>query len=421
MVSFSARGNNLRLQLVYYGPGLSGKTANLQALHAMCPEEHRGELFSVNTQEDRTLFFDLLPIKLGWVHGDTVHLRVYTVPGRAPADASRRVVLGGADGLAFVADSRESKMQENVDSLSDLYHNLNANRLNIKEIPLVLQYNKRDLVDALPVEILNRRLNFRGAPYFESVANRGIGVLDTLLALIRATLARTLAKRHPQKKDRDVEEALNHLEAQVRANLHAPPPGGRRVFTLPSGSTVVRPSRPSARTLAADPPVDARDLLEDALKATMETAVLCAEQKCAAGAPENQHPAPDRTGWDTLWTRCYLEGLVWDLGGAVVSFAPDGRVLTWNQAAERVFGYTQREMVGQDIALLVPNDRVEDLREAAQGAMQSQMVRELVTVGLRRGAEAFPASLMFAPVRGADGQVLACSALARVLTEAFPR
>ena len=150
MVQFNTRANEILLKLVYYGPGLSGKTTNLQSLHAMCSDTQRGEMFSVNTQEDRTLFFDLLPINLGYIYGNAIHLQIYTVPGQVQYDASRRVVLGGADGVVFVADSSESKMQDNVDSLSNLYHNLNANRLNIKQIPFVIQYNKRDLPDAMP-------------------------------------------------------------------------------------------------------------------------------------------------------------------------------------------------------------------------------------------------------------------------------
>ena len=136
MVQFNTRANEILLKLVYYGPGLSGKTTNLQSLHAMCSDQQRGEMFSVNTQEDRTLFFDLLPINLGYIYGNAIHLQIYTVPGQVQYDASRRVVLGGADGVVFVADSSEAKMQDNVDSLSNLYHNLNANRLNIKQIPV---------------------------------------------------------------------------------------------------------------------------------------------------------------------------------------------------------------------------------------------------------------------------------------------
>ena len=165
MVQFNTRANEILLKLVYYGPGLSGKTTNLKSLHAMCSDAQRGEMFSVNTQEDRTLFFDLLPINLGYIYGNSIHLQVYTVPGQVQYDASRRVVLGGADGVVFVADSSESKMQDNVDSLSNLYHNLNANRLNIKQIPFVIQYNKRDLADAMAVGVMNRRLNFRRSPH----------------------------------------------------------------------------------------------------------------------------------------------------------------------------------------------------------------------------------------------------------------
>jgi hypothetical protein len=154
----------------------------------MCKESNRGEMFSVNTQEDRTLFFDLLPINLGYIYGNSIHLQIYTVPGQVQYDASRRVVLGGADGVVFVADSSEAQMQENVDSLSNLYHNLNANRLNIKQIPFVIQYNKRDLPNVATTEELRAMLNKMNVPDFDAIARTGVGVFDTLKAAAKLVL-----------------------------------------------------------------------------------------------------------------------------------------------------------------------------------------------------------------------------------------
>ena len=167
---------------------MNPKTRNLQSLHAMCSDTQRGEMFSVNTQEDRTLFFDLLPINLGYIYGNAIHLQIYTVPGQVQYDASRRVVLGGADGVVFVADSSESKMQDNVDSLSNLYHNLNANRLNIKQIPFVIQYNKRDLPNILSPDALNKELRKKNEAVIEAVAFQGVGVFETLKEIARQVL-----------------------------------------------------------------------------------------------------------------------------------------------------------------------------------------------------------------------------------------
>src|SRR5512145_2020208 len=249
MVQFNTRANEILLKLAYYGPGLSGKTTNLQALHSMCQEVQRGELFSVNTQEDRTLFFDLLPINLGYIYGNAIHLQIYTVPGQVQYDASRRVVLGGADGVVFVADSSEAKMQENVDSLSNLYHNLNANRLNIKQIPFVIQYNKRDLPDAMPVGVMNRRLNFRSVPFFESIAPKGIGVLDTFLSITKDTVGTTFRKYHLDKKIKDFDEMLNLIETNIRSSMRELAVPEEPAASQPE-STVLRHSTVSVADLA---------------------------------------------------------------------------------------------------------------------------------------------------------------------------
>ena len=359
MVQFNTRANEILLKLVYYGPGLSGKTTNLRALHAMCKESNRGEMFSVNTQEDRTLFFDLLPINLGYIYGNSIHLQIYTVPGQVQYDASRRVVLGGADGVVFVADSSEAQMQENVDSLSNLYHNLNANRLNIKQIPFVIQYNKRDLPDAMPVGVMNRRLNFRSVPYFESVASRGDGVLDTFLAITRETVGTTFKKYHLDKKIKDFDEMLNLIEANVRANMQEPPPA--EASAGPEPDAVVLRQNVTVADLVPGKVADAQDLLEDALKSNMETARLYSELKTVKEALEKKneelrqiYSQLERANQDNLKTRRYLEGLIQSVGEAIVSFSADGRILTWNAAAEQIFGYPRAEIVGHTFHQLTP-------------------------------------------------------------------
>lgn len=424
MVQFNTRANEILLKLVYYGPGLSGKTTNLQSLHAMCTDTQRGELFSVNTQEDRTLFFDLLPINLGYIYGNAIHLQIYTVPGQVQYDASRRVVLGGADGVVFVADSAEAKMQENVDSLSNLYHNLNANRLNIKQIPFVIQYNKRDLPDAMAVGVMNRRLNFRSVPYFESVANRGTGVLETFLAITRETVGYTFKKYHLDKKIKDFDEMLNLIESNVRSNLREMPLQPEPATAPASEATVLRHSNVSVADLVPGKVADAQELLEDALKSNMETARLYSELKQAKESLEKKNEEMsqlytqlDRANQDNLKTRKYLEGLVQNMGEAVISFTSDGKILTWNAAAERIFGYTRPEIVGRNMAQLSPDRLLSELEVALQQVARGQVVRDMETTRLRKGGVAFPASVTYAPVRGGDDRVLAFSALVRDLGE----
>lgn len=422
MVQFNTRANEILLKLVYYGPGLSGKTTNLQTLHALCQDQQRGEMFSVNTQEDRTLFFDLLPIDLGYIYGNSIHLQIYTVPGQVQYDASRRVVLGGADGVVFVADSSESKMQDNVDSLSNLYHNLNANRLNIKQIPFVLQYNKRDLPDAMPVGVMNRRLNFRNVPYFEAVANRGPGVMDTFLAITRETVASTFKKYHLDKKIKDFDEMLNLIETNIRSNM-------RELPTLPDSlvqpeSTVMRHSDVSVADLVPGRVVDASDLLEEALKSNMETARLYSDLKQTKATLEQKNAEMnqlysqlERANQDNLKTRRYLEGIIQGVGEAIISFGFDGKILTWNMAAEKMFGYARADIVGQTMQSLTPASRTWEISQAVTLVSQGQPLRDMQTTRLRKGGEEFPVSISYAPVLGADDRVLAYSALVRDLGE----
>ncbi len=422
MVQFNTRANEILLKLVYYGPGLSGKTTNLQTLHALCQDQQRGEMFSVNTQEDRTLFFDLLPINLGYIYGNSIHLQIYTVPGQVQYDASRRVVLGGADGVVFVADSSESKMQDNVDSLSNLYHNLNANRLNIKQIPFVLQYNKRDLPDAMPVGVMNRRLNFRNVPYFESVANRGPGVMDTFLAITRETVGSTFKKYHLDKKIKDFDEMLNLIETNIRSNM-------RELPTPPDSliqpeSTVMRHSDVSVADLVPGKVVDASDLLEDALKSNMETARLYSELKQTKSTLEQKNAEMnqlyaqlERANQDNLKTRRYLEGIIQGVGEAIVSFSAEGKILTWNMAAEKMFGYARADIVGQSIQLLTPASRTWEIAQSVTLVSQGQPLREIQTTRLRKGGVEFPVSISYAPVLGADDRVLALSALVKDMGE----
>jgi len=192
-INFALREVNCKI--VFYGPGLSGKTTNLEIVHKKAPEANKGELTSIATEGDRTLFFDFMPLDLGTIAGMRTRFQLYTVPGQVYYNSTRKLVLQGVDGVVFVADSSESKMEENLESLENLKNNLAEYGKDIRELPVVLQYNKRDLPDALPVEVLNARLNPWGAPYFEAVAITGEGVFPTLKCLSGMVLE-TLNRDH---------------------------------------------------------------------------------------------------------------------------------------------------------------------------------------------------------------------------------
>ncbi len=180
MVVVSYSGKEINAKLVYYGAGLSGKTTNLESIYEAVPDTSRGKMVSMKTQSDRTLFFDLLPLDLGEIMGFKTRFLLYTVPGQVFYNATRKLVLKGADAVVFVADSEVGKMDENRESLGNLRTNLSEYGLRLEEIPWVLQYNKRDLDNVYSVEDLNAALNPDGTvPWFEAVANQGKGVFET--------------------------------------------------------------------------------------------------------------------------------------------------------------------------------------------------------------------------------------------------
>ena len=180
MVLFNYSTKELTAKVVYYGPGLCGKTTNLQWIHEKLPIKNKGKMLSLATETDRTLFFDFLPIEIGTIRGMRTRIQLYTVPGQVFYNATRRMVLKGADCLVFVCDSQEAMLDANLESFENMRQNLEANEINAEEIPIVFQYNKRDLPNALPLEIINERMNPRDQPFFEAVAVKGIGVEETL-------------------------------------------------------------------------------------------------------------------------------------------------------------------------------------------------------------------------------------------------
>lgn len=180
----------INLKIVYYGPPLSGKTTNLQILHERTPREHRSNLMSVNTEGDRTLFFDFLQLEMGKVMGMTPKFKLYTVPGQSYYKASRRLVLQGVDGVVFVADSAPRRLVANMISWRSLEEHLTSYGINIHDFPMVVQANKRDVPDPIPLSFLTGRLGAKNMPVVESVAMTGQGVTATLKLMVQAILLR---------------------------------------------------------------------------------------------------------------------------------------------------------------------------------------------------------------------------------------
>jgi signal recognition particle receptor subunit beta len=214
-------------KIVYYGPGLSGKTTSLQRIHASVRPETRGQLVSLSTEGDRTLFFDFLPLTVEQVRGLTLRLQLYTVPGQVFYDATRKLVLNGADGVVFVADSQPAARDTNAESIANLEANLEELGISLSEFPHVLQYNKRDLPDALPVAALRAALNRHGVPELETVASRGFGVLAALKEVTRLVvkdLHARQATRRATPRPLELSGGGSELATQLSAAAEAAAP-----------------------------------------------------------------------------------------------------------------------------------------------------------------------------------------------------
>jgi signal recognition particle receptor subunit beta len=185
-INYASREINCKI--VYYGPGLCGKTTNLQYIYEKTNPSAKGKLISLATETDRTLFFDFLPLDLGTIRGFKTRFHLYTVPGQVFYDASRKLILKGVDGVVFVADSQEARMDANVESVRNLESNLKDHGYDLATVPYVLQLNKRDLPTAVPIEEMLRQLRIKSEPYFEAIAPKGIGVFDTLKACAKQVL-----------------------------------------------------------------------------------------------------------------------------------------------------------------------------------------------------------------------------------------
>jgi mutual gliding-motility protein MglA len=186
MINYASREINCKI--VYYGPGLGGKTTNLEYVYEKVAPSTRGKLISLATESERTLFFDFLPVDLGTIRGFKTRFHLYTVPGQVYYNASRKLILKGVDGVVFVADSHPSRLDANSESMDNLYQNLAEHDFDLRELPFVIQYNKRDLPDALALDEMRATLNPSGVPSFEAVATRGVGVFDTLKAISKQVI-----------------------------------------------------------------------------------------------------------------------------------------------------------------------------------------------------------------------------------------
>jgi len=212
MVLFNYATKEITAKIVYYGPGLCGKTTNLQFIYESLPSNHKSKMLSLSTKTDRTLFFDFLPLDLGKIRGMRTKLQLYTVPGQVYYNSTRQLVLKGADGVVFVADSQDYALDANLESLQNLEDNLKRQGIKIRELPMAIQYNKRDLPNAMPIAKLEQEMNKLKAPHFESVATSGVGVEETLNGVTQLVLS-NLVKKYGLEGPEPLEREIHFLNA----------------------------------------------------------------------------------------------------------------------------------------------------------------------------------------------------------------
>ena len=251
-INFAAREVNCKI--VYYGPGRSGKTTNLEVVHAKAPPDNRGDLVSIATETDRTLYFDFLPLELGQIANMNTKFQLYTVPGQVFYNATRKLVLQGADGIIFVADSNPDMRDENIESLENLAENLTEAGLSIDDIPIVFQWNKRDLPNAMPTEQMNADLNRWNAPSCDGIAVKGEGVFPTLQKLSSLVMKKLNAEYSDKKSTAQAAPAAPAAAASAPpAPPRAAPPPPPRV-AAPPPRPAPPPPRPAPRAASIPPP-----------------------------------------------------------------------------------------------------------------------------------------------------------------------
>ncbi len=251
MVFFSPATKEITAKIVYYGPGMCGKTTNLQKVHELMAEQMKSDLVSVATETDRTIYFDFLPLKLGKIAGFDFVVRTFTVPGQPYYAETRKMVLQGADGVVFVADSQRYMLDQNKDSLNDLKRNLKANGIDYRTIPMCLQFNKRDLPDTMSPQDLNAALNERNVPVFQASAVRGTGVVETLKGITLSVFKHV--RDGGLKNMAPASASQAGIPRQAPQQVRQPAPAARQPAPAPVAQPQAHLPRPGQPRMAPQP------------------------------------------------------------------------------------------------------------------------------------------------------------------------
>lgn len=332
MVVVSYSGKEINAKLVYYGPGLCGKTTNLEHVYDSIPSTNRGKMVSMKTRTERTLFFDFLPVDLGELNGFKTRFLLYTVPGQVYYNATRKLVLRGVDAVVFVADSNRGKMNENLESLENLKENLREYGLDLATMPWVLQFNKRDLPDTYSIDEMNQALNPGGVPHFEAVATNGTGVFDTLKGVSRILL---------QKLSKEIKLSGKAVETVATG----PKPAPADVKKAPVGATP-GPSTPSAAAPSGSVP--------SAIPASASTAPAPATASAPAGVRVWASPAARPPAAPVVPASAAMTSSSFNAGTAAPELPATPEKAGFGGKLARIFGFGKKEQPASDMPVTAP-------------------------------------------------------------------
>ncbi len=292
MVSINYATREVTCKIVYYGPGLSGKTTNLIYIHKKVPANTKGKMISLATEADRTLYFDFLPINIGTISGFAAKFQLYTVPGQVYYNATRKLVLRGVDGLVFVADSQADKMDENIESLTNMRENIEEYGYNLDEIPVVIQYNKRDLPNVLSVPELDAKLNTKGWASFGAEAVNGAGVFDSLKMIIKLVLekAKQGQKSKPKAEKKASPTPVAKPEPIAEKPMASTPSTGAARESVPEPQPVVSGSAETAGSRVAPKVKEHVKTAAEAAAPTGQIRSPAYDREGSGGEPDKKEP-----------------------------------------------------------------------------------------------------------------------------------
>ncbi len=394
MVQINTQTREVLLKIVYYGPGLSGKTTNLQKLHELVNQIQYTELFSINTMEDRTLFFDLMPFEIE-VLNRKIKFQVYTVPGQVHYDSTRRIILAGADGVVFVADSQKSKLNENVQSINNLHVNLRANRLDIKTIPLVLQYNKRDLPDLTPIDELESKLNFRKVPSFPAVAIENKGVIETFEAIAIETI-KNFTRKNSLLKENELTGIIEKIKSEIEK---------LKGFTQKKKKPATSNDRLMKMIFSSKgKQVKEDEILEKALESSTKTAEKLTEIKILKNKLEQKNKQLEKLLKENAYIKKFLESLFQNAGVPILTFNLKGKITNWNNSAEKIFKYTVSEAKSMSFIQLIPKENLLDIQKSLKKVVKEKQTLKIKTTLKDRENKSFDANVVFSPITIEDNK-----------------